>query len=290
MKHPTLPEAPRSIQKGVPLKHLLGRQAVETLAANLLWVDASLDTDGFRDRALDGLEALELMPRAHHIAAALRWMLPRDYRRAVEILMASLTPPVDETEGFGLAGFFYLPHGFLVANHGIFPETAAAEDPFEVSMSALWSLTQRFTSEFAIRPFLLNAQDRTLSRLMEWCEDPSPHVRRLCSEGTRPRLPWGRRIPAFGQDPTLALPILERLKEDSSLYVRRSVANHLGDVAKDHPDWVMEVCRRWLADDTASRERRWVVRHALRYPVKKGDPVARELHARAGRAGPFVLG
>lgn len=145
-------------------------------------------------------------------------------------------------------------------------------------MNALYALTARFTSEFAIRIFLIQHQDRTLSQIMEWTSDPNPHVRRLCSEGTRPRLPWGKRVPSLITSPRLTIPILEALKNDPSLYVRRSVANHLGDIAKDHPDTAFGVCERWLREE-ASPDLRWVIRHAVRYPAKKGIASALTIQA-----------
>ena len=105
-------------------------------------------------------------------------------------------------------------------------------------------------AEFSIRPFLIKEQDRTITRLKKWLTDSDPHVRRLCTEGTRPRLPWAVRIPAFIKDPKPTLPILESLNNDSSLYVRRSVANHLGDIAKDHLHLVFEICESWLKGST----------------------------------------
>ena len=146
-------------------------------------------------------------------------------------------------------------------------------------MRAQHALTRRFSAEFSIRPFLVRDQARTLARLLEWTTDPDPHVRRLCSEGSRPRLPWGMRLTAFVQDPGPVLPILERLKDDPSLYVRRSVANHLGDIAKDHPERVFALCQAWL--DGASNERKWLIRHALRHPAGKGHPTALALRVAA---------
>lgn len=146
-------------------------------------------------------------------------------------------------------------------------------------MTAQYELTKRFTAEFSIRPFLIHQQDRTLQQLKDWVTDPDPHVRRLSTEGTRPRLPWARRIPAFIKDPSPALSILEALKDDSSLYVRSSVANHLGDIAKDHPDLVFDICKGWLKD--ASKERKWLIRHAVRHPAKKEHPKALELRKKA---------
>lgn len=277
---PRIPDAPRAIQKGVPLKHLLGVEAVDCLAHNLRLAHAAFDAAQFRDAALTGLEELELMQRGQHIAAALRQCLPGTYRDAIEILLQSLTPPQQQAEAFGLAEFFYLPHSFFIAEYGLDAAHNAGDDPFEHSMRALHALTTRFTSEFAIRPFLIAQPERALARVMEWTRDPNPHVRRLCSEGTRPRLPWGRRIPALIADPRPALPILETLKDDASLYVRRSVANHLGDIAKDHPGLAFEVCGRWL-EGRASKELKWVIRHALRHPAKKENATALKLRAAA---------
>jgi 3-methyladenine DNA glycosylase AlkC len=167
----------------------------------------------------------------------------------------------------------------FAAIYGIDPQHNGGCDPFEPAMALQNALTRRFSAEFSIRPFLIRWPERTLARLMVWTHDPDPHVRRLCSEGTRPRLPWATRIPAFVQDPGPVLPILESLKDDPDLYVRRSVANHLGDIAKDHPALVFDLCRRWV--DGASPERRWLIRHAVRHPAKKGVKAALRLRALA---------
>ncbi|MEL6546963.1 MAG: DNA alkylation repair protein, partial [Myxococcota bacterium] len=142
----------------------------------------------------------------------------------------------------------------------------------EPAMTAMYELTQRFSSEFAVRPFIERYPKKTLSRLKKWTRDPNPHVRRWCSEGCRPRLPWGVRLNDLVDDPAPCLEIIERLKDDPELYVRRSVANNLNDIAKDHPEIVVETCRRWWSD--GSQERRWIVQHALRSLIKKGHPGA----------------
>lgn len=276
---PRIPAAPHTIQKGIPLKHLLGSEAVDCLAHNISLVYPQFDEKTFRQVALDGLDPLGLMERGQHLARALRQCLPSKYAKAIEILLASLTPPLTRTDGLGLAVFFYHPHACFVAEYGLEPKDNGGQDPFEISMKAQYELTKRSSSEFSIRPFLIRQQDRTLSRLLEWTSDPDPHVRRLCSEGTRPRLPWATRIPAFIANPAPVLPILEALKCDQSLYVRRSVANHLGDIAKDHPEMVFAICERWLYG--ASSEVKWLIRHALRHPAKKGDKTALQLRAAA---------
>ncbi|MGR9013070.1 MAG: DNA alkylation repair protein [Gammaproteobacteria bacterium] len=276
---PRIPVAPNSIQKGIPLKHLLGSEAIDCIAHNILLVYPQFDEEPFRQAALDGLEPLGILDRGQHLARALRQCLPKEYASALEILLASLTPPLIQTDGLGLAVFFYLPHVCFVAEYGLEPEEHGGDDPFEISMQAQYELTKRFSAEFSMRPFLIRKQERTLSRLIEWTTDPDPHVRRLCSEGTRPRLPWATRIPAFIANPEPVFPILETLKNDQSLYVRRSVANHLGDIAKDHPEKVFEICESWL--NGASNEVKWLIRHALRHPAKKGDKTALLLRAAA---------
>ena len=261
-----LPSAPKSIQKGVPLKLVLGSEAVDCLAHNIFLVFPEFDKLSFRQAALAGLEPLSIMQRGRHLAKVLHHYLPEKYSNAVDILLSSLTPTNTETESLGLAVFFYLTHGFFISEYGIDPKYNEGEDPFELSMNAQYELTKRFSAEFSIRPFLIQQQDRTLLKLLEWTSDPDPHVRRLCSEGTRSRLPWAQQIPAFIADPTPTLQILELLKNDQSLYVRRSVANHLGDIAKNHPDLVFAICERWLIE--ASKEVKWLIRHALRHPQK----------------------
>jgi 3-methyladenine DNA glycosylase AlkC len=263
-----LPAAPHSIAKGTTLKMLLDRDAIECLAGNLAVVHGNFDSASFRRAAFAGIETLTILQRGHHLARVLREHLPAKYDDAAAILLRSLTPALTRTDVLGLSGFFYLPHVCFVATYGLDPEHNHGRDPFETSMRAQYELTRRFSAEFSIRPFLIRWPERTLAHLATWTRDPDPHVRRLCSEGTRPRLPWAQRIPAFVKDPRPVLPILDALKDDPDLYVRRSVANHLGDIAKDHPQLAFEVCERWV--DGASPERKWLIRHAVRHPAKSG--------------------
>jgi len=279
MTIPRIPVAPKSIQKGIPLKNVLGQEAAECLARNISLVHTEFDRVLFCQHALDGLEPLGIIDRGQKLAKALHQFLPCHYEAAIDILLASLTPPLADTDDNGLAVFFYLPHVSFVAEYGRDPENNNGQDPFEISMRAQFELTKRFTAEFSIRPFLIDEQERTLNRLFEWVTNPDPHIRRLCSEGTRPRLPWAKWIPSFVADPSPVLPMLELLKDDESLYVRRSVANHLGDIAKDHPNLVFEICETWLVG--SSNERKWIIRHALRHPAKKGSEIALRIRAAA---------
>ena len=277
-----LPEAPRSIAQGSSLALLLDREAIECLTHNLGIVHPAFDAAGFQRDAHEGLGPLSILRRGEHLARALRRHLPPVYDDAIAILTRSLTPVLSRTEGLGLAVFFYLPHVSFITLYGLDPAENGGRDPFETSMAAQYELTRRFSAEFSMRPFFIQWPERTLARLLEWTIDPDPHVRRLCSEGTRPRLPWAIRIPALLRDPRPVIPILEALRDDPEEYVRRSVANHLGDIAKDHPELAFEICERWVSG--ASEERKWLIRHAVRHPAKHGIAAALQLRELAKAA------
>jgi len=149
-------------------------------------------------------------------------------------------------------------------------------DALEVGLELLRLLTPRHSSEAAIRGLLDRDADRALAVVLRWTGDPDPHVRRLASEGTRPFLPWARRVPALAGRPEATIPILDALYRDPSEYVRRSVANHLNDLSRVDPALVVATARRWQAAPDAATP--WVVRHALRTLVKRGDPAALALH------------
>jgi 3-methyladenine DNA glycosylase AlkC len=268
------------IQVAEPLKNQFGADVPRRIAGMIGGAFPAFAAEPFLQDALDGYEPLELKARAAKIAHALRRYLPPEYEDAVEILTASLGPKLERTDGHGMAPFLYFPHTIFVAEYGV--------DHFEASMRAQHELTQRFTAEFSIRPFLERHQAKTLARLAEWTRDPSAHVRRLVSEGTRPRLPWAPRLRVFQADPCPVLALLELLKDDPELYVRRSVANNLNDIGKDNPEALVETVRRWMVD--APDERRWVVRHALRSAVKGADPEALSILGYGDRAKVQVHG
>lgn len=244
-----------------PFKNLVSTDAVAGIARAVAAVRPDFDAERFVADASRGLEPLELKARVKHVAGVLRRHLPADWRAAVATLVAALPPPLPRDTEVS-AGFFLWPLLQVVEDHG-------AEDP-EASLPALREMTRRFSAEFAIRPLLRQHPAKTAAALDAWVDDPDPHVRRLVSEGTRPRLPWGQRLPASILDPRPGLARIERLLDDPSDYVRRSVANHLGDVAKDHPDLAVATARRWLERPA----RLPLVRHGLRDLLKKGHPDA----------------
>ncbi len=254
-----------------PFKNRLDAAQVQRLADRVTEAHPPFPRDAFVAAAVAPLADLELMDRVRHLADTLWAHLPDDFAVAADILVRTLGPPVPpdapdtaDVDAGGLRGFPVLVLTRVVGAHGL--------DHFEPAMAALNAMTRRLSAEFDIRPFLEAHPERTLTRLTEWSTDPDPHVRRLVSEGTRPRLPWGRRLTAFVEDPRPGLGLLERLKDDPSPYVRRSVANHLNDICKDHPDVALAVGRRWLED--ADDARRRVVKHGLRTLLKAAHPRA----------------
>jgi 3-methyladenine DNA glycosylase AlkC len=263
-------QAPSTIPTGVPLKSLINSNLIRLIGESFSQVLSTFNRREFERQASSGLENLELTARGRHIGQALASQLPQPFEAAAPVLIAALGPELTKTEGNGLAAFFYLPHSYVIADHG--------PADFDAAMWANYELTKRFTAEFCLRPTLVQHRRPALRRLMQWTSDPNPHVRRLVSEGTRPRLPWAMRLREFQADPQLALPLLERLKDDPEQYVRRSVANHLGDILKDHPEVAYSVCERWIAEAGRTRvaaERRRnrfaLLRHAVRLSAKKGD-------------------
>jgi 3-methyladenine DNA glycosylase AlkC len=259
-----------------PLKNAFSPALVRGIADDLARVQRGFRHAAFLRQATAGLERLELIARARQVCAALRTHLSADYGEALAVIVASLGPPLTVTEGFGMAVFRYLPHSQFIAGFG-----PPHVQHLDASLAALHALTRRFTAEWAIRPFIEQHHGPTMAALRRWARDPSVHVRRLVSEGTRPRLPWAGRLRWFQQDPTPAIALLDLLVDDPEPYVRRSVANHLGDIAKDHPDLAVATARRWLARDTV--ERRWIAAHGLRTLAKQGHAGTLSLLGVGGR-------
>ncbi len=255
-----------------PLKAQFGPEVVHRLSAEIGRVHARFDRKRFERDALHGFDLLELLDRGRHLGAMLHRHLPPEFGGAVDILLATL--PRERSPAGGMASFFYLPHTEFVRQFGV--------PHFEDAMRALHSLTQCFTGEFAMRPFLVHHTAASLDRLDTWTRDPSEHVRRLVSESTRPRLPWAPRLREFQRDPSPVLALLEQLRDDPSLYVRRSVANNLNDIGKDHPSVLITTTRDWLTNAPAPRK--WIVQHALRSAVKRGDADALALLGFGGAA------
>ncbi len=245
------------------LKDLLGPVAMARIAAAGEQASPRFDARRYHAGLGADFPALSIMERVRRIGDALHAALPLPYDDAVGVVCA-MGPLVERGfQAIGLAEY--------VARHGL--------DHVGLSMTALADLTRYGSSEFAVRPFLIRHPDQALSFMRGWAADKDDHVRRLASEGTRPRLPWAPRIPALTDDPALAASILETLKADPSPYVRKSVANHLNDITYRHPDWALDRMERWAGDHAHTG---WIIRHALRSLIKAGHPRALALVGAAG--------
>ncbi len=207
------------------------------------------------------LDPLELKHRVILVRDQLREQLPLNYLKALQILLAS-------TQGRKLRGFGLWPYTEFIQTYGL-------EHPGE-SLAALAQLTELFTGEFAVRPFLKRDPKATLEFLMKCARSENEHVRRWSTEGSRPRLPWGERLDCVIKDPTLTLPILERLKYDDALYVRKSIANHLNDITKDHPQLVVKLLKGWRKEAAPEHRAKiaWIAHRSLRSLIKQGDAQA----------------
>jgi 3-methyladenine DNA glycosylase AlkC len=245
-------------------KHAVGAEAASRLASDLRKVYPSFDAAGFVREAQRGLPALELKPRIRFLSDAMAKRLPRDYPSALQIVLGTLGPELVEGAPVSANMFHYWVHGSFVEVYGL--------EHFPESLAAMREITKRSTSEFAVRPFLERDLGQVLTFLEGCVDDPSPHVRRWISEGTRPFLPWGKRVPALLKEPTLALALVEKLRDDRSAYVRTSLANHLNDVSKLQPELAVATINAWSKAEVPDVG--WLAKRALRGLVKAGYPAA----------------
>lgn len=213
----------------------------------------------FQKEATAGLAALELKARVIHVADALAGALPDDFPQAAKVIDRALDDPA--MDGWAV----YCVDDF-VARYGI-------DDP-EISLELMERLTSRWSCEFAIRPFIEAHPEITFEFFDRWIESDDEHLRRLVSEGSRPRLPWGAQLKGFIEDPSPTIGLLDRLVDDPAIYVRKSVANHLNDIAKDHPELAIDTGRRWIDEGGETDRRAWIVNHGMRSLIKAGNPAA----------------
>ncbi len=243
-----------------PFKEYFDRAAANALAAQVGRVTKSFDQKKFVRLAVKGLDELEFNGRVVNFSNALAETLPSSRPRAMAILNKSLPDPLPDCENV-TDGYLQWPVGQFIADYGV--------DCFEESMELMIEMTQRFSAEYAIRPFVERYPEEIFKRLLKLTRHKSPHVRRLCSEGIRTRLPWGRKLTALIDDTSPIWPILEKLRDDDEIYVQKSVANNINDIAKDHPEQVVKRLKTWKKGSTPARD--WVIKHALRTLIKDGN-------------------
>ncbi|WNO08694.1 DNA alkylation repair protein [Teredinibacter sp. KSP-S5-2] len=243
------------------MKDGLNSVAIQRIAASLSKVHKPFAANDFRQQVCKELDTLELKERVNHVIAHLYTFLPQPFSKTYRVLKQ-----LPNVWDFGeqddpLRGFAAWPVIDYIGEHGLEDE--------DLSLDLLARLTHLFSAEFAVRPFYQQNPEKTFAVAQQWAESKNYHLRRLASEGCRPRLPWGIRLKKLVADPAPIFPLLEKLKNDESEYVRKSVANNLNDISKDHPDQVIKLCKRWQKNNHPNTQ--WIVKHALRTLIKAGD-------------------
>ncbi|RYY28110.1 MAG: DNA alkylation repair protein [Chitinophagaceae bacterium] len=241
-----------------PLKNVYSPAFLQGLANDIVAIVPEFDGAAFVTSVQSGgWIQMELKQRMRQISDKLHDYLPGDYQNQVGII-CNLTGRLAANN---VSSFAYLCLPDFVGKYGT--------GHIRLSLDAIEKITQFVSCEFAIRPFLLENAPKVMARMLRWSKHSHAHVRRFASEGCRPRLPWGNAIPAFKNDPAPILPILDNLKDDPSEFVRKSVANNINDIAKDRPDVVLELIRKWKGK---SERTDWILRHGARTLLRRADP------------------
>ncbi|MFC7063737.1 DNA alkylation repair protein [Halobacillus seohaensis] len=234
------------------VKEVYNNELIEKLASSLHGQSCEFNKELFIKLVYSNdWDQLEFKQRVRRLSTSIHEALPLPYIKSLEVIKSAAP------EFKGLSSIIFPDY---IEQYGL--------HDWEESMVALKQVTQFSTSEFAVRAFLLKDQDRMLQQMYKWSESNNEHVRRLASEGSRPRLPWGQSVPSLKKNPELLLPLLRKLMEDQSLYVRKSVANHLNDISKTHPELVITMLKQWQGHNERSD---WILRHASRTLLKQGN-------------------
>jgi len=241
-------------------RSVFNEKSVTKTARKIKEVYPEFEEKAFIENVLDGFEILSYGDRNAKITDNLYHYLPKEFPTTVAILTASLGEEMQVEELEGYEGFYVMPLSTYVSRYGT--------EYYELSITALIEMTKRFTSEWAIRTFLELEEAKTLEHLKICAKSDNCHVRRLASEGTRPRLPLASRLYSFMKDPTPVLEVLECLKNEPTRLVQRSIANNLNDIGKDNPDAVVDFLTKWKEEDVKDVD--WIIRHATRSLVKEG--------------------
>ena len=258
-----------------PFKNMYNKQFFDLFTKDLRLVIDDFDAHGFVSQIMDDeWEGRELKQRWIHITSILKKFLPTDYKEAIAKILELLdhvksTRPdfsvIDDTK-FGLM----LEYGVILNNY---VEQYGLDD-YETSVKAIEKITQFTSCEFVTHPFIIKYPDKMMKQMLVWSKHEHWGVRRLASEGCRPRLPWAMALPNLKKDPTPIIPILENLKNDPARFVRLSVANNLNDIAKDNPEIVIDLAKKWKGE---SKEVDWIIKHGCRTLLKQGIPEVMEL-------------
>ncbi|MGN6645563.1 MAG: DNA alkylation repair protein [Cytophaga sp.] len=240
-----------------PLKNLYSPTFIKSLTTSLKKVYPAFNVKAFEKAVFDKeWENRELKQRMKHLAAVLHQYLTQNYKQDVGIIIEwvhYLKAHSNQQQSFE---YLFLPEYIEMFGR----------DHVALSMKAIEEVTQYTSCEFAIRPFLDKDPEKIMQYMLKWSKHKNANVRRFSSEGCRPRLPWGMALKSFKKDPSLILPVLDNLKNDDSEYVRKSVANNLNDIAKDNPQVVIDIIKRWKGN---SKNTDWIIKHGARTLLKK---------------------
>lgn len=249
------------------LKYWFDKELARLLSEKIMVVRPDFDAKRYIKQVDQAVEGLELKARVDVLADALHQYLGGTYAQNIKVLMNILGPENEEETGMFSNFYWLMPIAKYVEKYGL--------KNFKTSIKAMKEITKRNTSEYTIRPYLEQYPKETLAVLLDWSKDKNRHVRRLASEGPRPRLPWAAKLDRFIQDPQPLLPILNNLKDDESKYVQKSVANCINDILKDNPAIGKNLLLSWQKN--ATKQRKWIMKHALRNLIKQKEPWAVEL-------------
>jgi len=239
------------------LKDMYSKDYINKLATDINAVYSQFQAEDFVSSIMDKTwDSLELKGRMRQITINLGKFLPTDYAEAISIIDRVISDYGSWLDGFCI----YFPDFVEVYGQD--------ESNWDISIAALERYTSHASAEFAVRPFIINHQERMMAQMYTWSEHENENVRRLASEGCRPALPWAQALPKYKKDPTPILPILEQLKTDPSMFVRKSVANNLNDISKTHPDLVAKLAKDWYGKNELTD---WIVKHGCRTLLKKGN-------------------
>ncbi len=244
------------------LKLWFDKDLAKLLSDKIITIEPSFNKQRFIKSIHKKVQDLELKDRVEVIADELYKELGADYKRGINILLQILGPENEEETGMFIRFYWIMPIAKIIEKYGL--------EHFDLSMKAILEVTKRNTGEYTIRPFLQNETKQTLAVMKQWSKDSNKHVRRLASEGLRPRLPWAKKLDIFIQNPKPILPILNNLKDDPSKYVQKSVANCINDILKDNPEIGKALIEKWNKSKI-SKVRKWIIKHALRNLLKTKD-------------------
>lgn len=251
-----------------PFKNRINSDVTAQIAEAILRNYPDFDRWAFLKNIQRELASLELKARVHFVAEKLNQFLPKEMEKTIPFLVGAIKQ--NDADKIGLSGFALWPLTHYISLYGL--------GHFELSLNALKEMTKHFTSEFAVRPFIIKDQKGVLKYFKIWVNDENEHVRRWISEGPRPLLPWAIKLNDFVESPEITWRLLEKLKNDPSAYVRKSVANHINDHSKNHPEFVIEKLSEWKNSKKITKETDWIIKHATRTLIKKGHKKAFKLH------------